>query len=300
MKMIFFAVVALAAICSNASAQSQLAKVEHGADEVIVHWSNKTAPHSNHITEKECIDEKMNVFNTTVMEMFVYRAHGKATGQGVVVVPGGGYGKVCVQWDGFAVARYLQSIGVTAIVVKYRLPNNGYAEVPYEDVREALRYMRAKSKKLGIDPAKVGIAGASAGGHLAGWISTTLPVEERPQHAILIYPVITGDMIYGKPNSYSRLLGDDRTATDVEQHSLHNLVDEQTPPTLLLHADNDGRVAPQQTTLYYKALKRYGVESTLRLFPEGKHGWAGHDDYRYDADVKAAILDWLVIQNNKK
>lgn len=299
MKHLLTLIFAFAAIFDTA-AQRSLAKVEHGADKVIVHWNNKTAPHSNYITEKERIDEKMNVFNTTEMEMFVYPARGKATGQGMIVVPGGGYGKVCVQWDGFSVARYLQSVGVTAIVVKYRLPNNGYEEVPYEDVREALRYMRANGKKLGIDPAKVGIVGASAGGHLAGWISTTLPVEERPQHAILIYPVITGNMIYGKPNSYSRLLGNDRTATEVEHHSIHNRVDENTPPTLLLYADDDGRVAPHQVTLYYKALKRYGIESSLRIFPTGKHGWAGHDDYRYDKEIKAAMWDWLVIQNNKK
>lgn len=298
-RVVLTALCAILLVGTQSAQQRTLADIKHGAAEVVKLWNNETAPHSNHITAAEYVDKKDYIFNTTELELFLYPAQGEATGQSVLVVPGGGYGKVCIPWDGFSIARWLQSVGVTAVVVKYRLPNNGYPEVPYEDVREALRYMRENSAKLGIDSAKIGIAGSSAGGHLAGWISTTLPVEERPQHAILIYPVVTGNMIYGKPNSYSRLLGDDRTAAEVERYSINNLVTEQTPPTLLLFADDDGRVAPHQVTLYYKALKRYGVESSMRIFPTGKHGWAGHDDYRYDEDVKAAMWDWLKIQNGK-
>lgn len=300
MKRVLLIAVQVAMFIGSASAQSILPEIKHRADEVIAVWNNQTAPHSNNITEREYIDHKENLFNTTETELFVYPARGTNTGQGVVIVPGGGYYKVCTPWDGFSIAEWLQSVGVTAMVVKYRLPNEGYDEVPYEDVREALRYMRDKGEKWGVQASKVGLLGASAGGHLAGWVSTTLPCEEKPAYSILIYPVVSGSMISTKKNSFSNLLGPDCTAAEVERYSLENCVDENTPPTLLLLSDDDQRVSSLNSILFYKALKYYGIEAAMHVYSFGKHGWAGHDDYHYDKFVKAAMKNWLEIQNNKK
>lgn len=284
----------------GASAQTTvtLSKEESGADEIVANlWNNSTAPHSNGITADETINEKWELFNTSQTDLYIYKADpAKATGQAVVVVPGGGYRKVCIKYDGFAVARYLRSIGVSAIVVKYRLPNS-HREVPLEDVQETMRYLRTEGVKWGVDPAQVGILGSSAGGYLAAHASTVTPDEEKPAFSILIYPVITGEWASHR-GTFANMLGKHRTNAEHQYYSLENRVTPTTPPTLLLLADDDLSVPTVSGIRYYKALKYYGIPASLHIFPSGGHGWAGHDEYRYAEPSKQAIKDWLEIQRN--
>ena len=273
-----------------------------GADEIVQYWDNSTAPHSNGITEDETIVPRLDMSQTSYTDFYIYKADPKiANGQGVVVVPGGGYYKLSMPYDGFAIARYLRSIGVTAIVVKYRLPN-GNREVPIEDVIAGLNYMRTEAEKLDIDPKQVGMLGCSAGGHLTSLATHTLAVEERPKFNILIYPSTSGTMWsnYRLQNCFELLLGKWRTQVDIENNSCENLVTSDTPPTLLMHTHEDTTVPSTVSTLYYKALKAHGVRSAFYLFPTGAHGWAGHDDYRYAEPAKRAIADWLEIERNRK
>ena len=292
-----------AVVTSVATAQKPIviSTAHSGADEIVENlWNNATAPHSNGITADESINEKYELFDTTQTDLYIYKADpAVATGQGVVVVPGGGYRKVCIEYDGFAVARYLRSIGITAIVVKYRLPN-GHSKVPLEDAQQALRYMLANGASWGVDPKQVGILGSSAGGYLAAHVSTATPDNEKPAFAILIYPVITGSTHSTHHGTFSHMLGKERTAVEQEYFSLENRVTSTTPPTLLLVADDDLTVPTVSSMRYYKALKYYGIPAAMHLFPSGGHGWAGHDDYRYAEPAKRAIADWLGIQKDQK
>jgi acetyl esterase/lipase len=224
----------------------------------------------------------------------------KATGQAVVIVPGGGYYKLSMKYDGFMIAQYLRSIGVSAIVVKYRLPNNGHREVALEDAQAGLRFMRTQGVKWGVDPKQVGILGCSAGGYLAGHASTVTPDDEKPAFSILIYPVISGMTRSRHRGTFGQMLGEGRTHSEQEAYTLENLVSATTPPTLLLHTHDDVTVESTHATTYYKALKYYGVKASLRIFPTGKHGWAGHDDYFYAEPIKEAIADWLKIMYKPK
>ena len=267
-----------------------------GADEVVENlWNNSTAPHSNGITADECINEKYELTNTTQTDLYIYKADpALATGQAVVVVPGGGYRKVCIEYDGFGVARYLRSIGITAIVVKYRLPNS-HREVPLEDVQQTMSYVRTNAAKWGIDPTQVGILGSSAGGYLAAHVSTVTPDADKPAFAILIYPVISGTTRSTHHGTFGNMLGQNRTDAEQEYYSLENRVTPTTPPTLLLLADDDLTVPTISSTRYYKALKYHGVKASMIVFPSGGHGWAGKEDYHYAHPAQQAIADWLKI-----
>lgn len=270
--------------------------VKSDADEVVKLWDNSKAKYSNEEEKDEEINERGHLAHTSEAVMFIYKADSKnATGQGVVVLPGGGYSKVCIEHEGFAMARWFKENGITAIVLKYRLPNLGHKEVPLEDAVGALRYMRKNAKKLGVDASKVGICGGSAGGHLAAYTSTFAEIQDRPAFAILFYPVITGTTWFTHHNTFRFLLGAARTPKMQEKYSLENAVDENTPPTILLLSDDDKTVPPISSVLYYKALKNYGIKATMHIYPSGGHGWAGHEEFKYKEEVKAALKDWLSI-----
>ncbi|MBQ5843305.1 MAG: alpha/beta hydrolase [Alistipes sp.] len=287
----------LAGIITAATAQKRVvvSLEDSGADEIVHFWDNSTAPHSNEITEDEQMNKRFDMTQTSSTDFYIYKADPqKATGQGVVIIPGGGYYKLSMKYDGFMIGQYLRSIGVTAIVVKYRLPN-GHREVPLEDAQAALRFMRAESSKWGVDPKQVGILGSSAGGYLAGHASNVTPDDEKPAFSILIYSVVSGIKRSRPRSTFGLMLGEKRTTSEQESYSLQNLVTPSTPPALLLLADDDVTVQPEHSTTYYKALKYYGIPAAMHVFPSGKHGWAGHDEYRYAEPCKRAIKDWLQI-----
>ena len=290
----FITALALAALCASGASAQKTVSVENNADKVIKWWDNKTAPHSNEETKNEELNKSKHFTHTSETVFYVYKADpSKATGQGVVVLPGGGYSKVCIAHEGFAMGEWFKANGITAVVVKYRLPNLGHKEVPLEDAQAALKYMRDNAKKLGIDPAKVGICGGSAGGHLAAYTSTFTPDAEKPAFSILFYPVITGTTWHTHQNTFRHLLGDKRTPAQQEYYSLENRVSETTPPTILLLSDDDQVVPPISSILYYEALKRHGVKATMHIYPSGGHGWAGKDTFKYAEDYRRALLDWL-------
>ncbi|MBQ9138713.1 MAG: alpha/beta hydrolase [Alistipes sp.] len=291
---------------ATASAQKRvvLSLEQSGADQIVENfWDNTTAPHSNGITADETINHKCELFNTVQTDFYLYKADpAVATGQAVLVVPGGGLRKVCIEYDGFAFAQYLRSIGISALVLKYRLPN-GHKEVPMEDMEAALNYLRTEGQAWGVDPQQVGIAGSSAGGYLAAYASTLIPDERKPAFSILVYSVISGVTRSTHHGTFGNMLGRDRCHAEQEYYSLENRVTNTTPPTLLLLADDDLTVSSISSTRYYKALKRHGVKAAMHLFPSGGHGWSGHDDYHYAEPSKRAIKDWLEIlhtDNNPK
>ena len=286
---------------SNPKAPAGKRELVCRADENIRVWDNSSAPHSNEETEEEYIDEKNVYRNTSETTFHVYKADpATATGQAVVVIPGGGYRGVYVEFEGYATAEYLKSIGVTAVVVKYRLPNYGHKEVPLEDIQAALRFVRKNAKRLGVDPKQVGVCGGSAGGHLAAYTSTFTPDAEKPAFSILFYPVITGENWESHQDSFAQLLGKGRSVADQQYYSLQNRVTPTTPPALLLLSDDDAEVPTLSSILYYNALKHYGIPAAMHIFPNEGHGWAAKPWCTCWDKAKPIIKDWLEIQRNNQ
>ena len=270
---------------------------DFGQDRTITIWDNSSAPHSNGVTATE-VNNNDVITNITQTQLYIYEADKtKATGQSIIVIPGGGYHCVCIEWEGYKMAKWLSSQGITCGILKYRLPN-GNKDVPLEDAVEAMRTMRKMSKELNIDPKKVGVMGFSAGGHLAAYTSNFAPLDERPDFAILFYPVITGDEGAGHRPSLDALLGANATEYDRAMYSLDTRVTKNTPPTLLLLSDHDVVVPPAGSARYYAALKKHGIEASMRIYPGGFHGWSMHLDFPYLEDWQSAVMDWLKKRNN--
>ncbi len=218
-------------------------------------------------------------------------ARGNATGQAVVVCPGGGYGGLAYDWEGTDIAGWLNSRGIAAIILKYRLPVDGDVAhkkwlCPLLDAQRAIRLTRAHAAAWAIDPAKVGIMGFSAGGHLASTAGTHFdagnaaaadPVDRlssRPDFMVLIYPVITMMKSTTHAGSRLNLLGEDPSDDLVRHYSNEIQVSDQTPPTFLLQAGDDNVVPVQNSVLFYQALLAHHVSAELHLYPHGGHGFS--------------------------
>ncbi len=217
-------------------------------------------------------------------------ARGNATGQAVIVCPGGGYGGLAYDWEGTDMAGWLNSRGIAAIILRYRLPVDGDVAhqkwlCPLLDAQRAIRLTRAHAAEWAIDPARVGIMGFSAGGHLASTAGTRFdsgdpgaadPVERfssRPDFMILIYPVITMmESTHG--GSRRNLLGENPSDDLARHYSNERHVTAETPPTFLLHAGDDAAVPVRNSLLFHEALLAHGVPAELHIYPHGGHGFS--------------------------
>jgi acetyl esterase/lipase len=205
-------------------------------------------------------------------------------GAAVVVCPGGGYGFLAVGHEGKQVAEWLNGLGVTAFVLRYRIAPRYHHPAPLQDAQRALRTVRAGASRWGIDSKRIGIWGFSAGGHLAATAGTHFdagrpsdpdPVERvscRPDFLILAYPVITMEPRYGHAGSRKNLLGEHADPALVKDLSNETRVTAQTPPTFLLHTNADKGVVPENSVLFYLALRQAGVPAELHIFQTGPHG----------------------------
>lgn len=265
---------------------------DYGQDMTIKIWDNSTAPHSNGITEAETSTDYI-IRNTTETVLYIFKANPEvATGHAMLVCPGGGYSSVCIEWEGYKVAQWLASQGVTCGVLKYRLPN-GNREVPLEDTIEALRTLRKMAPELGYSPAKVGMMGSSAGGHLTAYTANFAPIAERAAFNVLFYPVITGEQGLCHKGSFDNLLGAEATAYERSEYSMETRVTKNTPPTLILTSDTDTIVPTISSTRYYNALRKQGVRASLHIFPGGYHGFCMHDDVAFKPLWQQAIIEWI-------
>ena len=226
----------------------------------------------------------------------------KPNGAAVVICPGGGYAGLVTGGEGHGIARWLNSHGITGLVLEYRLPR-GRCTVPLLDAQRAIRLARSHAKEWKIDPARLGIIGFSAGGHLASTAATRFdagkrdaadPLERfssRPDFAILIYPVITmTELSHG--GSRRNLLGPDPSKKRIDEFSSEKQVTAKTPPTFLAHAKDDTVVSPRNSELFAAALKAHGVEAEYLELPDGGHGLNGYKGPSWDA-WQAASLKWL-------
>ncbi len=213
----------------------------------------------------------------------------KAVGTAVIVCPGGAYTRLAMHVEGNPVAEWLNSIGVTAFILKYRLKEYGHP-APLRDVLRAVRLVRSRAAEFGVDPARIGIYGASAGGHLASSAITLFDhpdgrtghaldaVSARPAFAILQYPVILMEGPHIHAGSRRSLLGENPAPELVARLSTDRQVTAATPPTFLLHAAEDTSVPLENSVAFHAALRRAGVPAELHLFQQGKHGFGLRPD----------------------
>ena len=208
----------------------------------------------------------------------------KANGAAVVICPGGGYGALAMDHEGHQVARWLNSIGVAGIILQYRLGPRYHHPAPLQDAQRAIRYVRANAKLWKIDPAKVGILGFSAGGHLASTAATHFDKgnpdskslvdrqSSRPDFAVLVYPVITLVGPSAHAGSRNNLLGKNPDAKLVESLCNDKMVTPETPPTFLTHTKEDKGVPAENSVLFYEACKKASVPAEMHLYEKGRHG----------------------------
>lgn len=197
----------------------------------------------------------------------------------VLVCPGGGYAHLAMDYEGTEVAEWLNANGVGAFVLEYRVAPHRHP-APLEDVERALRLIRERAGEWNVDPARVGVLGFSAGGHLAASASTLLKNDEktqgvsaRPDFSILIYPVIAFLPPFGHTGSGENLLGANATPELIASFSLHERVDQDTPPAFLVHSSGDSVVPSENSIAYYLALKQAGVPAEMHIFEQGEHGY---------------------------
>lgn len=232
-----------------------------------------------------------------------------ATGQAVVIFPGGGYSILAYDWEGTDFAKWLNSQGIAGIVVKYRLPKSASLtdpkEVPLMDAQRAIRLVRQNASGWNIDPTKVGIMGFSAGGHLASTLSTQYShtvdrtmdaidaLSARPDFSILVYPVITFVNPSIHSGSMKALLGENQTEELKKRFSAELNVTEETPVTFLVHAGDDTGVPMENSLLYYAALRAKGVSTSLHVYPKGGHGFAFGMGKGPVENWRDVLLDWI-------
>jgi len=210
---------------------------------------------------------------------------GKANGTAVIVFPGGGYINLTVTYEGEDIAKEFNKIGVTAFVVKYRLPSDEIMVDktigPLQDAQRAIQIVRERAAEWGVKPDKIGIIGFSAGGHLASTLAThfkkaVIPnpsnISLRPDFAMLIYPVITFGP-YAHAGSRENLIGKNPSQELIDLYSNEKQVTPDTPPCFLVHAADDGAVPVQNSTQFYDALVKNKVKAEMHLFQEGGHGF---------------------------
>jgi acetyl esterase/lipase len=236
----------------------------------------------------------------------VYRpAPGRANGAAAVICPGGGYGGLVKGAEGQGIAEWLVKHGVTGIVLEYRLPA-GRSMVPLLDAQRALRTVRSRAKAWSIDPRRIGIIGFSAGGHLASTAATHFdagdahasdPIDRascRPDFVVLVYPVITmGEKTH--QGSRKNLLGNSPSNDLIQQFSNEKQVTERTPPAFLAHAKNDKPVPPDNSRMFYAALRAHGVPAEYLELPEGGHGLNRYQGPMWDAWQQKSLA-WLAAQ----
>lgn len=249
--------------------------------DVIHIWDGQIKPFhkENDIKEYEAQNwGTICVFNVTEPTLTVYKAKNKNTGVGVVILPGGGYTAEAIQSEGHDAAKALADRGITAAVLKYRLPNPQTSDQPQfvsvTDTRRALKLLRQMAEKYRLDRNKVGVLGFSAGSHLATvsclWKSKS--ADENPDFAGLIYGTTNlsdENLKWLEESLYYRKLTDD----EIAQNRLLDLVTNETPPAFLVHAYDDDVCMIEETTLYAQKLFKHNVPVEVHLFPNGGHGF---------------------------
>ncbi len=232
----------------------------------------------------------------------------KAVGTGIVVCPGGGYGTLALGHEGQQIAEWLNSLGIAAFVLRYRLGPRYHHPAPLQDAQRAIRYVRMHADTFGIAADHIGIWGFSAGGHLASTAGTHFdagnpeapdPIDRvscRPDFMILAYPVISLATEYAHAGSRRNLLGNAPDPKLVENLSNERMVTPQTPPTFLFHTNEDKGVPAENSVLFYLALRKAGVPAEIHIYERGNHGVGLAPKDPVLSTWSGRLADWLKVR----
>jgi len=289
---------ALAGLSAGARAEDMNAEGVLSTDptEIVPLWPG-TPPGGEGVSLKTTVSERSNdtaayhdrfVDNIGTPTLTVFRP-ARPDGSAVLLAPGGGYLRVVLDKEGFEAARRLNGAGVTAFVLRYRLPAEGWAnaaDVPLQDAQRAIRHIRTGWQAFGIDPNRVGVMGFSAGGHVAASLATRYDekvhpkfdlvddADTRPDFVALMYPVVTmGEGAH--PGSRLKLLGPDPSPAQIAAYSCERHVTAKTPPAFICLAADDDVVPPMPNGVaMFEALRAAKVPAEMHLFQDGRHGFA--------------------------
>ncbi len=231
---------------------------------------------------------------------------GTGSGTAIVICPGGGYQHLSMDLEGYSVAKWLNTLGVSAFVLKYRLGPRYHHPIELGDAQRALRIVRSRAAQYGYAPDRVGIMGFSAGGHLASTAGTHFdsgnpnapdPIDRagsRPDFMVLCYPVITFG-VFAHKGSKLNLLGENPDPKLVDLLSNELQVTKDTPPTFLFHTTTDGTVPVENSVMFYSALRKAGVPAELHIYERGPHGVGLAPNDPVLATWTSRLADWLRI-----
>lgn len=273
---------------------------------------NGAVPNSKYAPNKEnsvTRDNVTRISKVSVPTLTVYKP-ANPNGMSVIICPGGGYGILAFDKEGTRVAEEMNKWGITAFVLKYRLPddttNIDRSLAPLQDAQQAIRLVRSKATEWGLKKDRIGIMGFSAGGHLASTATTHFAsnadatnkdtISVRPDFAILIYPVISFDSTITHKGSRNNLVGATASAEQIKLYSNELQVTAKTPPSFLVHAGDDGAVPVENSIRYYQACIKYKVPAEMHLYPKGGHGFGMFNKTTTDNWMER-LKNWLTMLN---
>jgi len=275
--------------------------------ETIKLWS-KTIPGSIlNPSYKEEIGKGYHISKVTEPTLTVFKpTKEKANGTSLIICPGGGYGVLAFDHEGYKVAKWLNELGITAFILKYRLPSDLIMQNksigPLQDAQKAMRMVRRNAKKWNLDPNKIGIMGFSAGGHLASTLSTHFnekvyaamdSISARPDFSLLIYPVISMNSKITHQGSKNNLLGENPNEKTVHHFSNELMIDKNTPPAFLVHAVDDKAVPIENSIQYLLSLRKHSIPAELHLYQKGGHGFGMNPSKNTESSWTKSCELWM-------
>ncbi|MBW2960740.1 alpha/beta hydrolase [Mesonia aestuariivivens] len=281
----------------------------YGQDSTFKIWEN--VPNAIKVNyDEEVTYENGKVWSTskvTAPTLTAFIAKGNSSKTAILICPGGGYTHLAMEKEGFKVAEWLNTLGIHAFVLKYRMPSSASMENPavgpLQDAQKALRLIKSKNFDVEID--QVGVMGFSAGGHLASTLATHYNQQiykeksnysAKPDFSVLIYPVISMEKGITHQGSKTNLLGVNAPQNTVDYYSNEKQVDENTPISFLVHATNDTSVPVENSINYYLQLKKYGVSAEMHLYEDGGHGF-GLGKEGTNTNWPKALHNWLKVNH---
>lgn len=286
--------------------------IDVSAQNIIDLYNNGPVPNSKPCSIKETMGTSSSgkgaVSNVIRPTLQVFAAETpNATGTSIIICPGGGYARLAIEHEGYDVAKTLNAMGVTAFVLKNRLPDSSCMvnreTGPLMDVQQAIKIVRENAAKWKIDPAKIGVMGFSAGGHLAASsgthfndvvISNPKNTSLRPDFLVLLYPVISFNDSITHKGSKDNLIGRNPDAGMVHRFSNEELVNAQTPPSFLVHAADDKAVPVANSILFFQALLKNNVRAEMHVYQNGGHGFGLNNKTTTDQWIER-LKSWLLM-----
>lgn len=284
------------------------------AQQKITVWTKGEMPNSKGLKLKTVEEKEGRITQIQEAELVAFLpAKEERKPMAIIIIPGGGYHHLTYDLGGYSYAKWLNTLGISAFVLNYRLPTSPdlkQREIgPLQDIQAAIKLIRKNATQYGISPDQIGVLGTSAGGHLAAMVSnistdyTELKGDWQnystvPNFAILVSPVIDlGE--FAHKGSRDNLLGENASIEKIKEYSMQNRVTEKTPPTILFHAQNDNAVPVINSILYYEAMIKNKVKGAMFIFPEGEHNIGITNKSELTDNWKKLCADWLKNMGNK-